>query len=213
MAYEPYNPSFGIGARVKVVRNRKYPKEKLKDLIGTVRTDSGCNVSVIFDTVKNPRNSYGAFYFKAADLVKVDEFDNEIKEEHNMEKITNYLNVARVTYPGANAPAVYYYANFEPDLKVGDLCVVTYANNRLDVAEVAEILEDIEVETYNEIVAKVHTGGYETRVECRKKAAELKAKMETRAKQLQDIALYQMLAKDDPEMAALLNEYQGLPKV
>jgi tRNA A37 N6-isopentenylltransferase MiaA len=47
----------------------------------------------------------------------------------------------------------------------------------------------------------------------RAKAVELKAKMEARAKQLQDIALYQMLAKDDPDMAELLKEYQDIPKV
>lgn len=47
----------------------------------------------------------------------------------------------------------------------------------------------------------------------RNKAAELKAKMEARAKQLQDIALYKMLAENDPDMAELLNEYQAIPMV
>lgn len=214
MAYEPYKATFGIGARVKVIRQRKYPGEKLLGLIGTVRTDSGTNVSVVLDKVTNTRSSYGCFYFKANELVEVDEFDNEIIKEKNMTKITNYLNIALVKYVNmGDRNGVFQYANFEPGLKVDDLCVVRTEEDRLLVAKVVEIVDSNDAETYREIVAKVYTDEYDTRVECRQKAAELKAKMEARAKQLQDIALYQMLAKDDPEMEALLQEYHGVAKV
>lgn len=212
MAYEPYKPSFGVGARVKVVRNRKYPKEQLKDLIGTVRTDSGFNVSVVFDDVKNARSSYGAFYFKAVDLVAVDEFDNENMEEKNMNVVTNYLNVAKVRFINGRNADIYEYANFEHDLEEGDLCVVKTANHGLGLAKVVAIEWRNDLETCREVVAKVDTANFNMRVDLRNKADELKAKMEARAKQLQDIALYQMLAKDDPEMAEMLNEYQVLPK-
>ena len=51
---------------------------------------------------------------------------------------------------------------------------------------------------------------YDSRVQRRKQAAELKAKMQARAKQLQDLVLYQTLAKEDPEMAQLLQEFAAL---
>lgn len=214
MGYDPYKPTFGVGARVKVVRQRKYPNEKLLGLIGAVRTDSGSNVSVLFDTKVNTRSSYGCYYFKPVELVEVDEFDNEIKEEKkNMEKITNYLNCVKVKFEGADKPSVYHYANFEQDLAVGDSCVVTYGTDKISVAKVVEFIENPNSEVFYEVVTKVYMGDYEARVKAREKAAELKSKMEARAKQLQDIALYQMLAKDDPDMAALLQEYQGLPRV
>jgi hypothetical protein len=54
---------------------------------------------------------------------------------------------------------------------------------------------------------------FDYRVSVRKQAAELKAKMQERAKQLQDIALYQMLAKEDSEMMELLGQFQSLPKI
>lgn len=143
----------------------------------------------------------------------IDEFVNENMEEKNMNEITNYLNLARVSYVNESDKCWYQYANFEPDLEAGDLCVVNTEKDQLKVAKVIEIVDQQDLVMTREVVAKVYTDGYNTRVECRTKAAELKSKMEARAKQLQDIALYQMLAKDDPDMAALLQEYQGLPKV
>lgn len=213
MAYDPFKPTFGVGARVKVVRQRKYPGEKLLGLIGIVRTDSGSNISVIFDTIKNARSSYGCYYFKAVELVEVDEFGNEIMEVKKMEKITGYLNCVKVRFEGADKPSVYHYANFEQNLAVGDACVVTYGVGKICVAKVVEFIENPDSEVCYEVVTKVCMSDYEARIKAREKAAELKAKMEARAKQLQDIALYQMLAKDDPDMAALLQEYQGLPRV
>ena len=216
MAYEPWKPSFGVGTRVKLIRNRKYPNHNLLNLIGTVHSDSGSNVAVIFDTVKNVRSSYGAFYFKAVDLIfaeELDEENDENMEEKTMEKITNYLNIAVVQFPNSVKTYEYHYANFDPYLKKGDMCVVRTVEDRLLVATVTDILDERSQEMDREIVAKVNMADYNTRIEARAKAAELKAKMEARAKQLQDIALYQMLAKDDPGMAALLQEYQGIPKV
>ena len=81
----------------------------------------------------------------------------------------------------------------------------------MGLATVIEIVDRNDIETQREVVAKVYTGGYDSRVALRAKVAELKAKMQERAKKLQDVALYQMLAKEDTEMAALLQEYQSLP--
>lgn len=225
MSYDPYKPTFGVGARVKVIRQRKYPNEKLLGLIGTVRTDSGTNVSVIFDTIMNARSSYGCYYFKAVELVEVDESDNEIMEVKKMEKITGYLNVAKIkaiTDTGAN-PHIYEYANYDADLAVNDVCVVTGLTKvrdlsstilrGLSVATVVAIEERDDIEVAGEVVAKIDMRHYDNRVRSRIKAAELKTKMEARAKQLQDIALYQMLAENDPDMAALLSEYKTIAKI
>lgn len=214
MYYNPQWATFKAGTRVRLVRQRKYPEYKLVDLIGRVRTDSSTNVPVIFDDVTNTRSLYGCFYFKAADLVEVDD-NNDIMEETNMHNCTNYLNIAKIQFVNEtpSSTKTYEYANYEYDLGVGDLCVVKTAHHGLALARVHEIVDRNDLETPREIVAKVYTGDYDTRVEIRSKATELKAQMQARAKQLQDIALYQMLAKDDPEMAQMLSDYQGLPKL
>ena len=216
MAYEPCTPFFFVGTRVKVIGQSKYRNEQLTGLEGTVKNNCRKSIAVLIDNIKNERGSYGYFYFKADELLAIDEFVNENVEEKNMEKmnaITNYLNIARVKYVNDHRDGVYQYANFEADLNVDDLCVVNMEGKQLVVAKVVEIVEPQDVELYREVVAKVYTEGYDSRVACRAKAAELKAKMEARAKQLQDIALYKMLAENDPDMATLLDEYQAIPKV
>lgn len=211
--YFNFNKTFGIGARVRLIRQRKYPEYKLLDLVGTVRTDTGSNVSVVFDTVTNTRSAYGCFYFKAFDLVEINESTEDILEETKMNKITNYLNTAIVRFIDGSEPGYHSFANFQVDLASGDLCVVSTEKGQFRLARVADIEDCNDRETYREVIAKVYTDDYDNRITCRETAAELKAKMDARAKQLQDIALYQILAKDDPEMAKLLEEYQGIPKV
>ena len=130
-----------------------------------------------------------------------------------MEKLTNYVNVAEVSFLNDNtAFRTFEYANYEPDLAVGDLVVVKSAHHGMGLAEVIDIKERTSNDLYREIVAKVDTAGYNKRVDQREKAAELKAKMQERAKQLQDIVLYQTLAKEDPEMAQLLGDFMTLNK-
>lgn len=216
MAYKSYldhTPAFGVGTRVTVLRQTKYPTEILRGLTGIVKNDSGSTVGVLFDGLRNSRSMYGLFYFKPSDLIAVENNNNEIMEEKNMEKITNYLNIAKVQPEHIPGDRVYQCANFDPGLWVGDLCIVTTDDGAFAVAKVVEVVDKNDAKMSREVVAKVNMVDYNTRIEARAKAAELKAKMEARAKQLQDIALYQMLAKDDPEMAALLQEYQGIPNM
>ena len=216
-----HSPTFCKGDRVRVVRQRKYSNERLLGMIGTVFNDTGTNVMVHLDELKNHRSSYGAYYFKPSDVELVHESEktnNETMEENTMYPITNYLNIATVRLLNGNNDT-YYYANYDRDLAVGDICVTISARRfKYDsvpktgfvVAEVIAIEDASAHDVTGEVVSGVDISKYNDRVQSRIKAAELKEKMEARAKQLQDIALYQMLAKDDPDMAALLAECQGL---
>lgn len=197
------------GARVRVIRQSKYRTTKLLGKIGVVRASypSG-SIPVEFDGEVNTASSYGYYYFKRNELELVDDENNV--EENNMEIITNYINVVKVQYMSDRKPSDYKYVNFDLELKVGDVCITKYNGDCYGVAKVVEILDDTDAKTDREIVSKVDMSAYNKRVTNRAKAAELKAKMEERAKQLQDIALYQLLAKDDSAMMELLNEYQAI---
>lgn len=197
------------GARVRLIRQNKYKTTRLLGKIGIVRSSypSG-SIPVEFDGEFNTASSYGYYYFKRNELELVDDANNV--EENNMEIITNYLNVVKVQFLKDTAPSRSNYVNFDPELAVGDTCIAKYGANDYGLAKVVEILDDTDVKTDREIVAKVDMSAYNQRVANRTKAAELKAKMEERAKQLQDIALYQLLAKDDSAMMDLLKEYQAI---
>ena len=125
--------------------------------------------------------------------------------------ITNYLNAVAGTYINKIDKSRYVFANFNPDIAVGDLVVVS-DNGVLGLAKVDKIIGNIG-NLRREIVSKVVTDEYYKRVDIRKQAAELKARMQERAKQLQDIALYEMLAENDPYMKKLITEYRSLDAI
>lgn len=208
---------FVAGTRVIVRNPYRYRNEQLYGLIGTVATNSGTNVSVILDTVKNPRSSYGRYYFKPHDLEIINETNKNMEENIDMSNapnITNYYNAVKIQYLDNTAPSSYLYANFITDLKVGNMCVIKSAHHGFGLAIVVEVIDrnDFEIPS-REVVTIVDTRDYDERMATRKKATELLTTMQERAKKLQDIALYQMLAENDPEMAELLKEYKGLTLV
>lgn len=202
------------GTRVKIVRQSKYKTYDLIGREGTIRTHYGNDVGVYVDGAYNINSSHGYFYLEPGDFVYVDEFtDINIMEENTMPKITNYHNAVKIRFLDDTYTCKYIYANFDVCVEVGDLVVVKPEHHDITLARVAEILDQKDLELTREVVCKVFMDDYDNRVKVRKQAAEIKAKMQERAKQLQDIALYQMLAKDDPAMMDLLNEYQALPKM
>lgn len=213
---------FKKGVRVKVVRCFSYKRNDYTGKLGTViyNYDFQYNKIIVdLDGETNPYSSSGYFSFTPNELrlvpydtLIVDDITNDILEENNMQNnVVNYLNIARIQYLDNNQPSSYNYANFDAALKKGDLCVVKSLNHGLGLAKVIDIVDCTDVQTPREIVARVDTQDYDFRVAARKDAAELKAKMQERARKLQDIALYQMLAKDDSEMKELLDRYQNLP--
>lgn len=200
---------FSYGDRVRILRHSKYRGEELVGKLGTVRSGYGSSIPVRIDGCFNTRSSYGYYYFTPSELKKINDSTDEIKEEI-MPKITNYLNIATVKTRGGRD---YRCANFDLDIQPGDIVVFAPFNTPSDltVAEVVEINDrDDDSRFDSEIVSKVDDSAYRDRRKSRAEAAKLKKEMEARAKQLQDVALYQMLAKDDPDMAALLQKYLEL---
>lgn len=203
---------FKTGMRVRVIKQHKYLNTDLIGKLGTVKSGYGTEVTVMIDGMSNNYSGLGHFYLKTSELEIVDESNNIMEENTNMPNITNYINAVKIQYIDSTAPSSYIYANFYPDIKVGDLCVIKSAHHGFGLAKITEVIDrnDFEVSS-REVVTVVDMRDYDERIKNREKAAEIMGKMKERAKKLQDIALYQMLAKDDPEMMALLEEYQGLP--
>lgn len=210
--HNEYGTSVNPGTSVRILGQSRYKKHELIGKLGTIVLDQHVaygTIQVKIPGVLNRRSCTGNHYFTPAELEILD----DEKENENMNNITNYLNLAAIRYLDNDKPNCFYYANFDAELKVGDLCVVKSLNHGLGLALVVEIQNRNDIELQREIVAKVDTYAFDERVKVRKQAAELKAKMQERAKQLQDIALYQMLAKEDSEMKELLGQFQSLPKV
>lgn len=205
-----------VGKRVRVIGPGFY-KGACSGQYGTVRAVwQGSNIAVDLDFMVNPNSQKGYYYFKICELELIETENTKTataaeKEERKMEKMINFSNVAVVQFLDDKPPfRTYEYANYTDGLAVGDLCVVMSAHHGMGLAEVVEIKDHASEDLFREIVAKVDVSEYDSRVQRRKKAAELKTKMQARAKQLQDLVLYQTLAKEDPEMAQLLQEFGAL---
>lgn len=99
------------------------------------------------------------------------------------------------------------------DLKVGDTVVVD-TQHGLQLAKVTTVIKLAVGERYDKatkwVVQKVDLTEHEARLEREKKAKEIKKQLEARRKKLEEIAVYQLLAEKDPEMAKLLEEYKAV---
>lgn len=116
---------------------------------------------------------------------------------------------------GTNLTRSYAFALFDYNVNEKDyvLCDTT---NGYNVAKVTEIVDKNDyngVTVTKEIVCKVDFTDFLNRIEARKAKEKIKKQMDRLVKQNQELVLYQMLANENPEMAAMLEEYKNLGDV
>lgn len=141
------------------------------------------------------------------------------EENEQMAKLTGYYAVAVIEEVTCCCKKDYYYAVFDDGntYKAGDQVLVSGCCNK-DVLTIKEILTVPEAEVkYNknitaEIICRVDTSAYDQRIENRKKAEKLKKDMDAVIKQMDVTKKYEMYAAENPELAALLDQYKELTK-
>lgn len=203
---------FRRGQRVRIIGpERNGLNDGLLGLFGTV-DGPGCRrgiTAVRVTNVTNFRSSYGVFYFPDSSLeLANEEPTNTNKEDFIMKDFTSVVTVSSMHGPWVEKKCACYGL----DLKENDTCVVHVPGAGLLVGTVEAVHapETVEEPLTAEVVDKVDETAFKARVEQRKLEKELKAKMAERAKKLQDIVLYETLAKSDPEMQQLLDQYKTL---
>lgn len=133
-------------------------------------------------------------------------------EEKSM-KITGNYKVALVQFlQGTNTTKGYAFALFDDDIGANDtvLCDTSYGYG---VAKVTEIIPNKEysgVAPTKEIICKVDFSAFEQRKVNREKAQELQKEMDKRIQKLQEFALYEMMAAQDPELKEMFENYKQL---
>lgn len=140
------------------------------------------------------------------------------EENEQMAKLTGYYAVAVIEEGTGYCKKDYYYAVFDDGntYKAGDQVLVSGCNK--DVLTIKEILTVPEAKEKGrkditaEIICKVDTSAYDQRVENRRKAEKLKKDMDAVIKQMDVTKKYEMYATENPELAALLDQYKELTK-
>lgn len=93
-------------------------------------------------------------------------------------------------------------------LDAGDKVVVDTSIG-FSIAKVHSI-KDVSKAATKWVVQKVDLAGHQVRLEKEKKFQGIKDKMETRRKELEEVNIYRILAKEDEGMALLLKEMDAL---
>lgn len=127
--------------------------------------------------------------------------------------LTGDFRVATVKFiRGYDKDKEYNFALYDYfTIKVNDyvLCFTTYGYN------VGKITRIVSQKKYGkpvakEIICKCDITAYETRKDIRNRVEMIKKELDKAVKENQDIALYRVIAKDNPEVANLLSEYEKL---
>ena len=106
----------------------------------------------------------------------------------------------------------YYYKTFF-DVEVGDLVIVDTSTNGVQIAMVddANVTDPVgQSKATKYLVQRVDREEYDKRVEHELKLTEVKLKMSMKLKEFQELAIYELAADMNPEIAELLKEYKEL---
>lgn len=133
-------------------------------------------------------------------------------EEKSM-KITGNYKVALVQFlQGTNTVKGYAFALFDDDIGVDDT-VLCDTSHGYGVAKVTDIIPNKEysgVAPTKEIICKVDFSAFEQHRINREKAQELQKEMDKKIKEMQEFALYEMMAAKDPELKEMFENYKQL---
>lgn len=191
--------NFKRGDVVEVIDPNGYQEVRV-GAIGTIRSKYEGRVTVVFADIRNPRSSYDCFYFNATQL-KFYEGDKIMEGNYR---------IADVMFLDEKGNNTYRYAVYDETINIGDICVVKSAHHGMGIARIMGIDPKSDEKIIREVICKCDFSAYEAREAARRRMDELKRKMAARAAQLQELALYKMMAAEDASMAELLKEFEGL---
>ena len=192
---------------------------KYSGCIGTIYNTQEFDgkLAILLDAYYNTASSKGAYYFYKSEFKTINNRRNSQMDNKPL-TIETYgmpFRLASVKFiEGNNTASTYTYACYDESLVVGDTVVVKSANHGFGIAKIVsfEEPEDASKAPIREIVCRICFDAYFARESRRNNAKALKIKMAKRAKELQEITLYETLAQGDASMAGLLQEFKDLWK-
>lgn len=174
---------------------------------GTIVNTSNKCFGIKFDDYSNHASKKGLFWLEY-DYFKI---INEEVEDNIVKKLNGYEKVA-VIKQGCKD---YFYAIYDDgnEYEIGDK--VTVSGN-ITIQEIKEVISIDEAKLrYKgnitaEIITKLNTKAYDSRVERRVQTEELKKEMDKIIKEMDEVNKYEMYAKQNPELKKLLDKFNEL---
>lgn len=211
------------GTRVRIKSNWKYPAHFAGELVGceaTIETNRPDldELGIIVDDRYNPRSSTGAFWFAKECLEVIKPNNTNNKESKNMKKVDQYskqYNFALVGKPDDIEKTE--YVSYLGDVKLDDLVIVDYhyGNGALSVRKVlGRYVDPVMIDKVSgDIMGVADCRLYFAEQERQEKMAKLTKQMKKRAEQFKEEQFFRIIAQEDVEMQAMLDELAALQKV
>ena len=209
------------GTRVRIISNWKYSPSYVGELVGceaTIETNRPDlkELGIIVDGRYNPKSSTGAFWFAKECL----EIIKECRGECKMKKVKDYGKNYKFAFVGKmndlNQAEIVAYLG---ELHVNDIIVVDnhYSNGALSVRKVMKIdlpRPDVDIAGIDgDVMGVADCHQYYVEQERLAEMAKIKKQMKARAAKFQEEQFYRLIAQEDAEMAALLENFKGLEQL
>lgn len=209
---------FNLGDKVRITSCAEYDGKfyQMNGLVVRVLFGSeDYQIGVCFENITNSRSQYGCFWFPAKHLSKNTSYNPcrkpDFKSNKEVSLMPGYKPVLISFLNGTNKNRTYTYACYD-EVKKDDLVAVMTGHHGKTLACVVDPdpTDPEPVQYGREVIAVIDTSAYDARQANARKAAELRAQMDKRVRELQQVNLYEMMAARDPEMKAMLDEFKTL---
>lgn len=152
-------------------------------------------------------------------VIKYFDFIDE-EENKNMAALKGYKSVAVIEFGSGCCKSTYHYAIYDDgtNYKPNDIVYVS-GNATCPIASIKEIITPEEADLRfkksitAEVICKIDKSAYENRVNNRKRAEDIKKKMDKMIKVMDENKKYEMYANENPELLKLLNEFKEVSEM
>lgn len=212
-----------IGMNIVVndnVLRRSSPKyTNLVYKCGVIRSayESGTKTSfgIEIANITNHNSQYGYFYLNGNEIDiqnQITEGENDMSYNHNLYK--GKFRVATVKFLDHESYEVNYRIYDDGfEYKEGDYVVVSPAHHKWTVAQIKLIFDydaSAPADENREVICPVDISKFTERSQKAKEIIKLKQEMDKKVKELQGVALYELMAEKSPELKTMLDEYKNL---
>lgn len=215
---------FKVGDNVRITSppKDKYLQYDLLNSIGVIKAiynnHKNSNIAVEVQSFHNRFSCSGYFYFGTNNLEFININNSDDDNEENFMNNNYNVNEFKGSYIGV-------YVRFDDDNLVkyrlypedgflyqeNDMVVVKTKNHGFSVATIESFIDEkVTITGDREIVCPVNMTKFSERLSKANKIMNIRQEMDAKAKELQGIALYEMLAKNNTEMADMLEQYKQL---
>ncbi|MCM1508387.1 MAG: hypothetical protein NC177_14845 [Ruminococcus flavefaciens] len=198
---------FELGQTVQVISPRVGGCKGQVGVIECIDTDclGDQRITVHFDDIRLRKD---ITYWFAPDELTI--YKKNIMEDTTM--FDKYKRAGIKFLDNENTNIEYQYALYDESVQVGDVVVVRTGHHGFALAAISVVSDDRLdlIKCGREVVTKVDFSAYNERREKAERLKSIKKQMDSKVKELQSYAVYELLAEKDEDLKALLAEFKDL---